>query len=168
MRSGTRKRGGNASSSRCANDWRLSDMTEGDRTLNEVLDAVAKHFEISREELVSGRTLLGPTRQQDTSLAGQRRPTVRSNSLGPCQPSALSNCPSRSAISAQAASLATLGHALAHLPRRRRGTMISASSACSNRQACDPQHVSAQGSRRVDGLQSSPISGMSGTRTSPT
>ena len=31
-------------------------MTEGDRTLNEVLDAVAKHFEISREELVSGRT----------------------------------------------------------------------------------------------------------------
>jgi|RhiMetdeSRZDD1v2_1073273.scaffolds.fasta_scaffold414559_3 chromosomal replication initiator protein len=31
-------------------------MPEGDRTLNEVLDAVAKHFEISREELVSGRT----------------------------------------------------------------------------------------------------------------
>ena len=27
-------------------------MTEGDRTLDEVLDAVAKHFEISREELV--------------------------------------------------------------------------------------------------------------------
>jgi chromosomal replication initiator protein len=31
-------------------------MREGDRTLDEVLDAVAAHFEISREELVSGRT----------------------------------------------------------------------------------------------------------------
>jgi len=31
-------------------------MPEGDLTLAEVLDAVARHFEISREELVSGRT----------------------------------------------------------------------------------------------------------------
>ena len=31
-------------------------MPKGDRTLVEVLDAVAAHFEISREELVSGRT----------------------------------------------------------------------------------------------------------------
>ena len=37
-------------------------MTEGDRTLNEVLDAVAKHFEISRDELVSGRTHRVPRR----------------------------------------------------------------------------------------------------------
>ena len=31
-------------------------MPKGDRTLVEVLDAVAAHFEINREELVSGRT----------------------------------------------------------------------------------------------------------------
>jgi chromosomal replication initiator protein len=31
-------------------------VPEGDPTLNEVLDAVATHFKISREELVSGRT----------------------------------------------------------------------------------------------------------------
>ena len=30
-------------------------MREGDRTLNEVLDAVAAHFAMSREELLSGR-----------------------------------------------------------------------------------------------------------------
>ena len=31
-------------------------MREGDRTIDEVLDAVAAHFQTSREELVSGRT----------------------------------------------------------------------------------------------------------------
>ena len=37
-------------------------MPKGDRTLVEVLDAVAAHFEISREELVSGRTHRVPRR----------------------------------------------------------------------------------------------------------
>lgn len=37
-------------------------MREGDRTLNEVLDAVAKHYEITREQLVSGRTFRRPRR----------------------------------------------------------------------------------------------------------
>jgi chromosomal replication initiator protein len=31
-------------------------MKEGERTIDEILDAVAAHFEISREALVSGRT----------------------------------------------------------------------------------------------------------------
>jgi chromosomal replication initiation ATPase DnaA len=34
----------------------VSAMREGDRTLDDVLDAVAAHFEVSREELISGRT----------------------------------------------------------------------------------------------------------------
>ena len=33
-------------------------MREGDRTFNEVLDAVAKHYEITREEVVSGRPII--------------------------------------------------------------------------------------------------------------
>jgi chromosomal replication initiation ATPase DnaA len=37
-------------------------MREGDRSMNDVLDAVAAHFEISREELVSGRTHRVPRR----------------------------------------------------------------------------------------------------------
>jgi chromosomal replication initiator protein len=37
-------------------------MREGDRRIDEVLDAVAAHFEISREELVSGRTYRMPRR----------------------------------------------------------------------------------------------------------
>ena len=37
-------------------------MSEGERTLDEVLDAVAAHFEISREELISGRTYRVPRR----------------------------------------------------------------------------------------------------------
>lgn len=31
-------------------------VDRGDRTIDDVLDTVAAHFEISREELVSGRT----------------------------------------------------------------------------------------------------------------
>jgi chromosomal replication initiation ATPase DnaA len=31
-------------------------MREGDRTIDDVLDAVAAHFETNRQELVSGRT----------------------------------------------------------------------------------------------------------------
>jgi chromosomal replication initiation ATPase DnaA len=37
-------------------------MREGDLTFEEVLDAVAAHFETSREELVSGRTHRMPRR----------------------------------------------------------------------------------------------------------
>jgi chromosomal replication initiator protein len=37
-------------------------MREGDRTIDEVLDAVAAHFETNREELVSGRTHRVPRR----------------------------------------------------------------------------------------------------------
>jgi chromosomal replication initiator protein len=37
-------------------------MRKGDPTLNEVLDAVAAHFETSREELVSGHTHRVPRR----------------------------------------------------------------------------------------------------------
>jgi chromosomal replication initiation ATPase DnaA len=37
-------------------------MREGDRTIDEVLDAVAAHFEISREELISGRAHRVPRR----------------------------------------------------------------------------------------------------------
>jgi chromosomal replication initiator protein len=37
-------------------------MREGNLTLDEVLDAVAAHFEISRDELVSGRTSRVPRR----------------------------------------------------------------------------------------------------------